>query len=591
MAYGAGALNEQQMDEMRQKLMVHPLNDTEYRRGMNQIITGTPRGNMFNFHKPKYSLEQEEARRLAFENQNKILRSAAGQSYKEGNIRSLTMASINKSSWLKRQAIPEETDIDAKIDKATDTFGIERMSKSQKTKRGKKFNKKAQFQAKMINTMGECNYQRENSIKRLTYEGIDGWIGNEEEGFAMEDDLKYFSNIGDRENVDIIAPIMQDIAFLQVQQVGEIRISDNPALRNGYMLEGDLAKNTEVIGKLATPETRNAVFEDTIKAFDRLDIDKFNYESDEEFAKNTGRNRFQLRYAELKAYSHVGTMLRILDEDSKKGTGYEMPKDIGDRLDQLHRKVRLLQDILADYDNRVLLLQSPYYVLLASKDFDSISNDELRRRIGTTEDLYARTYMQLELDRRENKGFKKGASASKLLKANKINKDDITEKDINDYVTQNAHPRTIDIAAAMKTQPYIVYFNGEEKEHDSLEFREKVRRMHRDLNSSSQAERWHKLSARDVALGHENIALYEAAGAGDLYNVLLADQQVLEDFRARIDALTQMEKAGGFRQSQVITGAMIRLIEEYKTARDKFIADYSAVEEKVRSYQKKFGNN
>ncbi len=585
MGYGADALNEQQMEDMRQKLMVHPINDTEYSRGMNQIITGNARGNMFNFHRPTYNIQQQGARKVARENQEKILRSAGVQSYREANIRDLTMASINESSWLRTQAIPGETDIDRKIDKATDTFGIERMSKSQKTKRGKKFNKKAEFQAKMINTMGECNYQRANSLKRLTKEGIDGWIGNEEEGFSVQDDLTYLSKIGDQDNIEMIAPIMQDIAFLQVQQVGEIRVSDNPSLRQGVMSAEDLAKNSKIMEKLASPETRNAVFEDTIRAFDRLDIDKFNYGSDEEFAKNTGKNRFQLRYAELKAYSHVGKMLRILDEDSKKGQGYVMPKEIEDKLDLLHSKVRLLQDILADYDNRVLLLQSPYYVLLASKDFDSITNDELRRRIGTTEDSYARTYMQLELDRRENIGFKKGASASKLLKASKINKADITQEDINNYVTQNASPKTIDEKSAMKSQPYIVYFKGEENEHDGLEFREKVRRMHMDLNSLCNLASFNKLSARDKALGHTSKRLYEVAGAEDLYNTLLADQQMLEDFKAKIEAMNQMEKEGGFRQSQVITGSMLKLIEEYRPARDKFIADFAAMEEKIRAYR------
>ncbi len=588
MGYGSGALNEQQLQDMKRNLVVHPINDMEYKREMNQIITDDPRGYMFRFRRATYSPAQQRARAVAFENREKLFQSASEQSFMEVNMGKLTMDSIKKSSWLLDQTVPDETAIDTQIDNATSKFGIERMSKSQKSKRGKKFNKKAEFQARMINTMGECNYQRENSIRRLMSEGIDGWIGSNEYGFTEDyDDLNYLSNIGDPENVDIVAPIMQDIAFLKVQQVGEIRVSDDPTVRDGTMLFEDLRQNTILMKKLADPATRNGVFADTIRAFDKLDLDKFNYDSDEEFAKNTGKNRFQLRYAELKAYSHVGKMLRILDEESKKGTGYKMPDDIEEGLDKLHRKVRLLQDILADYDNRVLLLQSPYYVLLASKDFDSISNDELIRRIGTTEDPYARTYMQLELERRTNTGFRKGKSASKLLKANTINiNNNLTKKDINDYREQNYHPKTIDERAAMTSLPFIVFAGGEKSEYADPEFREKVKKMHQDVNSRATVASWNTPS-RDLTIENIPKTLYELAGAEDLYQTLLADQQTLENFRARVEPLSKMEMQSGFRQSQLITEEILKITtgKEYRTARDKFIADYLALEKKITTYR------
>ncbi len=305
-------------------------------------------------------------------------------------VKDFTKQSIRRSSWLRSFKMPEKAEIDDEMKKAEATFGIKSMSKSQRTKRGKKFKEKAKLQAEMVSELTSTNWLREEAMYKV--------LDEETPSLYMQPDLLDEAEAADPE----MAMILKDTAHYYKQN--EVYWEDSGFEKSAReaMKASQLSLYSDLLSK--DKVTRDKAFEKILKHFLELDLSQFDYKSDKEFVKGDGKNTFAQRYATLRAYSHV----REIIKRCRKGNDYPT----------LYAKADTIKEILADYDRRALFLQSPYYALLAGKDVDSFSDEELRKRIGKTEDPFVKAYMEKMLENRLNFGFTKGRKAEEIMKQN-----------------------------------------------------------------------------------------------------------------------------------------------------------------------------
>ncbi|MCR5790307.1 MAG: hypothetical protein K6G83_10520 [Lachnospiraceae bacterium] len=281
---------------------------------------------------------------------------------------------MGSSTWLSKQAIPEQRELSQRIDDATTLFQLQSLSDSQKAKRGEKFKKKAERQAEMINLIQKCRWQRKDALQDLLVHGRNARIGtdvaklsgttDETEGhetrFSDTVSAPFLEKVGD--DIDDVSPMMRDISFYYEQKRNLSEEKTKPEITSYHY---------EPLELIANPETRQEGYMRIVDEFEKLDLTKFEYKNNDEFMNNTGNNTFVQRYAQLRAFSHVGKMLPVI---GRAAYGDE-------RYFRLYAKAALLEDILTDYKRRTMLIQSPYYVLLGGKNFDSLSKDDLTLRI------------------------------------------------------------------------------------------------------------------------------------------------------------------------------------------------------------------
>ncbi|MCR5746333.1 MAG: hypothetical protein K6G03_01320, partial [Lachnospiraceae bacterium] len=485
----------------------------------------------------------------------------------EAKMREIALISEQGSGWLSGYANAEnpylkkegEKGIDRQIDNARTTFGLSRLSKTQRTKRGKKFNNKAALQANMINAINKTHYSRESALDHVLSAGVYNSYSNKDEGFL--------NGFGQDPEAAFVAPVMKDVAYY--------KMSDLYDKKRPSLLEEDkkkrLINGAKSIEKMADPKTRNAEFEAILRDFMKLDLNEFNYKNDNDFVL-----AFEKKFAKLRAFSNADTIMKLLN--LAKDKGYQMPEDIAGNYDAMHIKARVLQDILEDYNNRALLLQSPYYVLLANKDFDSISDGELKKRIEKTEDNNARIYMQAVLQRRAIRGFGKGKEAKKLLEEAKKRQKHMSNEELEKYVEDTSKPSKVDDSLACRSLPYIAEVLMDEKKTKEInELKERVLSLHRALNASISSEQ----EGNDINSGK----LYYKVD-NKLYSSILAAQQVLENTRSKAKALSEIEKTSGYLQAAHIQDMIARMLteKEYVTAREKLIKAVEEMETKLAAY-------
>ena len=374
MSYGREALKDEKKLELKQSL--------DYTKNQYDIY------NFGTAEWGQYSVPREEYYRRAEIRTEEVLKQAYKRESLSERLEASTM-SLERSSWLTSEEIPLQAEIDKQMDDATKAMELKTLSKSQKTKRGEKFNEKAKRQAGMMRQLRAYNMGWQHSLAAALRAGI------KDEGDNMEDPKSLYE---DTAHLDETGTMLTDIANYAVWK--------NYAQKRGDRLGGKdfLDKQASVtykdIVELANENTYKKQCVKMIDDFKDLDLDDFNYKSDEEFMKD-----FSGKYAALKAFSHIETMLNAPGvKDSIKD------------IEIIKNKVIVLKDILSDYENRATMIQSPYYVLLAGKDIDSLSDKDLQRRILTTEDKVAKQYMQKVLERRKYITFGKGVSAKKLEK-------------------------------------------------------------------------------------------------------------------------------------------------------------------------------
>ena len=558
MGYGKESLTREQKEQFENALMINNQTDRYRGEGIDYVSGFVWNGFETDTERSEYEkrVERSKVRHEIFEKSANRQKGAT-----EETMQRFSDEMVQSTSWLKKARIPKKTKIDDAHKKAAETFGLKSLSWNQRTKRGKKFKNKAIMQAHMINTMKKCNLQREAAMSLVMESHATA---------VLMQDKEYLENIGDENNVDLVAPMMKDIAFLHAQDIYRERATTKDMIDEtpDYLASVQMQK-------MADPKTRNDTFVKVLEKFAELDLNKFNYKSDAEFAKDEGDNSFTQRYAELKAYSHAYTMLRMVDY-ANKNEGMDLPDSIAENMDLLHRKARVLQDILLDYNNRAMLLQSPYYVLLAGKDLDDLSNDDLELRIGRTEDRAAKMYLQLILDQRSMKGFAKGKKAGDFLTPGK----EISQKEKEKFMAENNTPKTIDGNAACTYLPYLAVpteYLAKEKKLDSLKSR--IMNLHRNLNMTVT-----KLDKE--TLKEEIDVLWRAVDAG-LYGKLLASQQRLENTRARVAALMKLEKEVTYQQSLDIQDEIRNILtgEEYLDAFNELINNTNKMEVAFKNWQ------
>ncbi|MCR5790995.1 MAG: hypothetical protein K6G83_14025 [Lachnospiraceae bacterium] len=385
------------------------------------------------FEKPQFDYRSGRTEESVFVEGQKIDRrirgvvQAAGKhDVAERELRNETRLAIQQSSWLSTHTIPSEEAIYEAMDRATTTLEIKSLSRSQKTKRGKKFKKKAQQQADMINIMQKCHWERKGALKDLLEHGKNARLGYDitesvEDGKTVEGYLQdtdsdtFLENFQDgqvdrsfdgekdeyiHDKNETVSLFLQDLSFYYEEKKGMDDKGETvlPVTKYHY----------QTLEKIANPETRDDGYMKVLEELDSLDFSIFNYKSNEEFMKNEGDKAFIKRYSALRAFRHAGDIVSY----------FGMKKLGRKRYDVLMGKALLIVDILEDYEDRAMLLQSPYYVLLAGKDLDSIKTEELEEKIKKTNDPLAKNFLQRVLRRRWKKDeyFGIGVKADKILK-------------------------------------------------------------------------------------------------------------------------------------------------------------------------------
>ncbi len=366
--YGSESMTESQKQDYKKAF-------SEHDEKQMTLAAGTSMDHM------KVTLDKSEERQKI----RQVSEKANAQDTLLDRIKEFTRQSVKRSSWLSTYKVPKKAALDEEMSKAEETFGIRSMSKSQRTKRGKKFKEKAKLQAKMVSEVTEANWYREEALYDMM---------ETESHKAQKDYLDNAAGV-DPET----ALIMRDLSHYYRGVHYGISYEETDL---GKQL--DDSRQMEIMEDIVSKDkkTRDKAYERVLDDFLNLDLSQFDYSSDKEFVMGDGKNTFAKRYAALRAYSHV----REIIKRCRLGTDYPT----------LNAKADTVQEILADYDRRALFLQSPYYALLAGKDVDSFSDEELRSRIEKTEDPYVKTYLEKMLENRQNFGFTKGRKAEDIFK-------------------------------------------------------------------------------------------------------------------------------------------------------------------------------
>ena len=538
-----------------------------------QYQVGKAKYDRLNAHERAYVTNRDKTLKNTFT----LIRKAEASDTRMIIMSRYTSKSVEESSWLGTREIPkqipEKNDMDTLMDRATEVFGISKLSKSQKTKRGKKFTEKAAQQAQMINTLNQCNWQKQDAFFHILTPGMN----------TTSHEKAFLEKIGDEEDLKQITPVMRDLAFMREQEALTI---EDESERDSFAKRGSLE-----LEKMADKATRNEIYEKVLTELDKLDFGIFDYKSNKDFMNNEGPKNFSLRYARLKAFSHAEDMLEDLMEQSKNGT--QISEQIRNRADSLHIKAVAIQQILADYENRAILIQSPYYPLLAGRDFDALPDDDLETRIHRTEDDNARIFMQAILDRRRNGGFAMGKSAMTLLKNafrefEKVGGLAAAREQILAEADENAQPVEIAIdrdafmaGEACYRLPYLVMADKTPEEVQAIKNR--VLRLHRTLNTGYKHTYDDELHA--FRTQQEKEVLWDKVD-GSLYESIVNRQNRLEQIRARIKALDDQAAVAGYERALMIRRIKNDILTggEYTELCKAFLKDVDEMSAKLKAF-------
>ncbi|MCR5055179.1 MAG: hypothetical protein K6A69_10090 [Lachnospiraceae bacterium] len=419
MEYGSEALDRMQVIEERMKLdtTIYQEDSIELNSNRGELLATVPRWD-------SQYIAQANDRKAAL-----VAKLSAKDTFAE-RLR-MSEAELMKSSWLLDRTIPKKATIDKEMEEAHKVFGFGTLSDSQKAKRGQKFKEKAERQAKAARELKLHQVGRTAALDAVLTDTIPAGI------YALRhDEEKMTSFLSDTGHLEGTGEMMDDIAFYAVWK--------NYAKKNERKM-GDATAFLEhmpaVTKEQALARVRNLTDSDNYKEeyvnilleLEQLDIDLFNYQDDDQFIQN-----YSCKLAALRMYSHGDKMLKAVEKDPRlKGKAVK-----------LLAKTAVINDIIKDYENRALMIQSPYYVLLAGKEVEGLSEKDLRKRLERTEDDAARGFIQRLLERRTGITFKKGAKASDFLpKAEK--------KQLNDMKAYHKEDRDTD-AALMETRDAVL---------------------------------------------------------------------------------------------------------------------------------------
>ncbi len=263
------------------------------------------------------------------------------------------------------------------IDKAySKVFRDKSLGKSQKTKRAASFNEKERRQNLVNSEMSQYHTVRDRAVNMIAEDSI---AGESQEEFLESKDVKKSKYSEATRDIAVYAYISRQDSI------------------------GDMAK--KFYKSASSSETEDSAPEYLLREMEKLDLSEFEYESDSEFATD-----LSLKMAKLRAFSHAEDYLREI-KLGRLQIGGE-PLDITG----LTAKAQMLEAIKTDYENRMLLMESPYYVLLAKKDMDGLSEEGFNDLVDDVKNEELKTYVDAFKKIKANKLFGKGEKVSEKEK-------------------------------------------------------------------------------------------------------------------------------------------------------------------------------
>ncbi len=259
-------------------------------------------------------------------------------------------------------------------------FTKKSLGKSQKSKRAASFNEKERRQNQVYSEIYQYHNIRDKAVNLIAE---DNALSETKQAFMEKNDVTGSKYAEATRDVAVFAYLSQQKSM------------------------GDLAK--KFYRSAASSETEDNAPELLVREMEKIDLSEFEYKSDSEFA--TG---LSVKISKLRAFSHVKAYLREIKLGRIVLTGG--PID----LTALNAKMEMLEAIKTDYESRMAMMESPYYVLLAQKDLDGLSKDKLDG-MANTDNLELKAYVEAFRTNKANKLFKKSeatAEKEEKIKAN-----------------------------------------------------------------------------------------------------------------------------------------------------------------------------
>ncbi|MBQ1547238.1 MAG: hypothetical protein IIZ61_02485, partial [Lachnospiraceae bacterium] len=258
------------------------------------------------------------------------------------------------STWVRDYKIPDKATLEASYDESRAVaFGNAQLSESHKYKRKSRYMEKAKIQASACGMVNAAYTERDQA--KDAFLTVAPRVQVEEKDISFMQDWSAYCNTGEYANgqLDMLSDIFSEDEKKQQAEA-----------RNLY---------------------RQILAED---------ISEYNYKNDMDFL-----HKFRDKYKTLCAFSNAQKIIDILD-----------PVTPEEDILKLQARVDALRDIRADYENRMQILQSPYYALLMEEDLsEDLEKLKLEKGGNPVFDAY-----YAALKNKDSIKFKKGDSAADL---------------------------------------------------------------------------------------------------------------------------------------------------------------------------------
>ncbi len=259
------------------------------------------------------------------------------------------------SAWLKDYKIPDKATLEASYDESRAmAFQNAPLMDSQQHKRKARYMEKAKMQASAA------------GMVKAAYD---------ERGLAMDAFL---------ERMPRVKVAKGDVSFLQdwstLYNTGEF--AKGQLDRLGGLFSEDYSEQKREAGNMASEILH-------------MDISGLEYKDDMDFL-----HKFKDNYKKLCAYSNVDMIIKVLDNG--------MPEE---RIIRLKARAKALKEIRDDYENKLQIMQSPYYALLLESDQEDMKYQQLKEEMKDNE--AAKAYFEA-VEKRKTLKYGKGMSASDL---------------------------------------------------------------------------------------------------------------------------------------------------------------------------------
>ena len=274
-----------------------------------------------------------------------------------------------QNAWIYGSETPEQ-----KAESCGDASKIylgKSLSKSQKSKRAAKIDQKQQNSKAVNAELAKYYEHRDRAVNELAQE-------KKTDSFINQADVTDSAN----------ADLLKDFSAYAM-------------LSNDQLVKSNASRTLDRLSKKKSEYDTSGLFSTLIDA----DLTEFEYKSDKEFTNNLAQ-----KMAKLRALSHTERLLKEMEADKAQGAV------LGDQLLQARKKIEMIKYIKEDYDNRIKMMSSKFYVLLAEDDVtgQSIKNIE-KLNLKNADDGF-KEYTNAVINLKKNKYFGKGVKLSDYTK-------------------------------------------------------------------------------------------------------------------------------------------------------------------------------